>query len=121
MTATDWTVVFAADAVQDLTLIELHLIRAYRDFGESPAEAFRHAEVRIDAIITTAERLRIAPFRGESHDDLLPGLRHLALDSAVYWFMPDPDAKQIRVLAVFFGAQDHQRQMLVRLLQKGAR
>lgn len=46
---------------------------------------------------------------------------HLALDNAVYWFVPDPDARQIRVQAVFFGAQDHQRYMLVRLLQKGAK
>lgn len=121
MTTTEWTIVFAAEAVHDLTLIEEHLIRTYRDFGESPAEAQHHAEVRIDAILTAAERLGTAPLRGAPHDDLLPGLRHLALDSAVYWFMPDPDARHIRVLAVFFGAQDHQRHMLVRLLQKGTR
>jgi toxin ParE1/3/4 len=117
----DWTVAFAADAAHDLTLIEEHLVRAYRDFGESPSEALQHAADRIDAIITSAERLSTAPFCGGSHDDLLPGLRHLALDSAVYWFIPDPDVRQIRVLTVFFGAQDEQRQTLVRLLQKGAR
>ena len=121
MTATAWSVTFAADAADDLTLIEDHLIRAFRDFGESPTEALRHAEARIEGIVETAERLTTAPFRGQLHDDLLPGLRHLVLDSAVYWFIPDPEARQIRVLAVFFGAQDHQRHMLVRLLQKGAR
>jgi len=121
MTLTDWTVGFAAEAAHDLALIENHLIQAYRAFGESPSEAAQRAEVRIDAIIATAERLGAAPCRGEARDDLLPGLRHLALDSAVYWFIPDPDARHIRVLAVFFGAQDHQRHMLVRLLQKGAR
>ncbi|MDP2084710.1 MAG: type II toxin-antitoxin system RelE/ParE family toxin [Gemmobacter sp.] len=117
----EWTVVFAAEAAEDLALIEDHLIRAYRAFGESMSEARLRAEVRIEAIITTAERLCIAPYRGESQNDLLPGLRHLALDNAVYWFVPDPETRQIRVLAVFFGAQDHQRHMLVRLLQKGAR
>lgn len=121
MTAPGWSVVFAADAASDLILIEDHLIRAYRDFGERPEEALRHAEARIDSIIATAERLATAPFRGEPHGDLLPGLRHLALDAAIYWFIPDPDARQIRVLAVFFGGQDHQRHMLVRLLQKGER
>ena len=121
MSDTDWTVVFAAEAADDLALIEDHLIRAYRAFGESLPEAMQRAEVRIEAIITTAERLCTAPFRGESQSDLLLGLRHLALDNAVYWFVPDPETRQIRVLAVFFGAQDHQRHMLVRLLQKGAR
>jgi toxin ParE1/3/4 len=73
---------------------------------------------RIDAIISAAERLATAPLRGESHDDLLPGLRHLAHDRAVYWFRPQPQLREIQVLAVFFSGQDHQRRMLVRLLQK---
>lgn len=48
----------------------------------------------------------------------MPGLRHLALDGAVYWFIADATTRQVRVLAVFFGGQDHQRHMLVRLLGK---
>lgn len=118
MTGADWSVVFAADALDDLSLIESHLIRAYQDFGEGLAEAARHAAARIDAILATAERLATAPFRGEAHDALLPGLRHLALDGAVYWFIPDAAARQVRVLALFFGGQDHQRHMMVRLLGK---
>lgn len=39
-------------------------------------------------IITAAERLVTSPLRGESSDDLLPGLCHLALDRAVSWFRP---------------------------------
>ena len=70
-----------------------------------------------EAIIATAERLATAPFRGAAQDDLLPGLRHLALDAAIYWFVPDARTRQIRVLAIFFGGQDHQRHMLVRLLR----
>ena len=58
-----------------------------------------------------------APLRGESLVDLLPGLRHLALDRAVYWFRPRAEERDIQVLAVFFGGQDHQGRMLVRLLQ----
>jgi toxin ParE1/3/4 len=113
-----WSVVFAAEAVADLGLIEEHLVRAYRAFGESPTEAKRHAEARIDNIISTAERLAAAPFRGEAHDDLLPGLRHLVLAGAVYWFVTDVDARQVSVLALFFGGQDHQRHMMVRLLRR---
>lgn len=116
MTPTPWSVVFAADAVEDLALIEAHLIRAYQAFGEQPVEAAQHAQARVEAIITAAERLALAPLRGEAHDDLLPGLRHLTLNSAVYWFRPRPSSRDIQVLAVFFGGEDHQRHMLVRLL-----
>ena len=120
MSGAPWSVVFATDATNDLLLIADHLAQAYRGFGEPPAEAKRHAQARIEAIITAAERLATAPFRGESRDDLLPGLRHLALDRAVYWFRPCAEQRHIQVLAVFFGGQDHQRRMLVRLLQQGS-
>lgn len=56
------------------------------------------------------------PHRGERHDDILPGLRHLAIDRAIYWFDVDEGREAVRVLAVFFGGQDHVRHMLVRLL-----
>ncbi len=112
--------VFAAEAINDLVLITEYLTQAYCGFGEPLAEANRHAQVRIEAIITAAERLAAAPFRGESHDDLLPGLRHLVLDRAVYWFRPRAELHEIQVLAVFFGGQDHQRHMLVRLLQNSS-
>ena len=38
------------------------------------------------------------------------------VDKAVFWFVLDEGQKIVRVLAVFFGAQDHIRHMLVRLL-----
>ena len=112
-----WTVVFAAASINDLQLIADHLSQAYHGFGEPLQEASLHAQARIEAIISAAERLAKAPFRGESHDDLLPGLRHLTLDRAVYWFRTRPEQREIQVLAVFFGGQDHQRHMLVRLSQ----
>lgn len=120
MSEAPWTVVFAAEAINDLLLISEYLGQAYCSFGESPVEADRHAQARIEAIIAAAERLATAPWRGESHDDLMPGLRHLALDRAVYWFRPRAQHRDIQVLAVFFGGQDHQRRMLVRLLQKSS-
>ena len=48
----------------------------------------------------------------------MPGLRHLALDIAVYRFVTDADSRQVRVLAMFFGEQDRRRHLLVRLLQR---
>ena len=73
MSEAPWTVVFAAEAINDLELITEYLTQAYCGFGEPLAEAKCHAQVRIEAIITAAERLATAPLRGESHDDLLPG------------------------------------------------
>ena len=67
-----------------------------------------------------AERLATAPFRAECYGDLLPGLRHLALDRAVTWFRPRSEQRDIQVLAVFFGEQDHRRRMLVRFLQNSS-
>ena len=61
-------------------------------------------------------RILTAPHRGERRDDLLPGLRHLAIGRATYWFDVDDDRQTVRVPAVFFGGRDHVRHMLARLL-----
>ena len=120
MSEAPWTLVFAEEAINDLELITEHLTQAYCGFGEPLAEATRHAQLRIESIIAVAERLATTPFRGESRDDLLPGLRHLALDRAVYWFRSRAVQREIQMLAVFFGGQDHQRRMLVRVLQNSS-
>ena len=121
MTSDAWSVVFATAALEDLTLIEQHLIDAYQSFGETAEESAGHAAARTQQILSNAERLATAPLRGDAHDDLLPGLRHLSLDRAIYWFVVDDLARQVRVLAMFFGGQEHQRQMLVRLLRRSPR
>ena len=54
----------------------------------------------------------------ERPDDLLPGLRHLAIGRVICWFDVDDERQPVRVLAVFFGGQDHVRHMLARLLQE---
>ena len=36
---------------------------------------------------------------------------------AIYWFDVDEGRRTVRVLAVFFGGQDHIRRMLIRLLE----
>ena len=120
MSEAPWTVVFAEGAINDLVLITEYLTQAYCSFGEPLAEANRHAQLRLESIIAAAERLALAPLRCELRDDLLSGLRCLALDRAVYWFRPRAEQRDIQVLAVFFGGQDHQRRMLVRLLQNSA-
>ena len=112
-----WRVEFAAAAERDFGLIFDHLYASYREFGEAPDAAATRAAERIEKILANVERIAAAPYRGEPHEDVLPGLRHLTLDRAIYWFTLDDAAGLVRILAIFFGGQDHQRHMLVRLLK----
>ncbi len=108
---------FATQAERDFDLIFEHLLRNYLNFGESLESALDHAALRVLEIRAEAERIPTAPNRGERHDDLLPGLRHLSLGRAVYWFEVDEARRTVRVLAVFFGGQDHIRHMMYRLME----
>ena len=107
---------FSAEAERDFGLIFDHLLDSYVGFGESLESALNHAEARILEIRAAANRILAAPHRGQRHDDLLPGLRHLAIGRAIYWFDVDDEMQAVRVLAVFFGGQDHIRHMTTRLL-----
>ena len=109
---------FSAEAERDFGLIFDHLLRSYLDFGESLESALDHAESRVLEIRAGAKRILSAPHRGERHDDILPGLRHLAIGRAIYWFDVDEAGETVRVLAVFFGRQDHIRHMMARLLEE---
>ena len=108
---------FSADSARDFELIFDHLFESYREFGESIETALERAAQRIIGIRAAAERLTSFPIRGTRRDDILPGVRHLAIDRAIYWFDVDEPARKIRILAIFFGGQDHVRHMLVRLLR----
>ena len=107
---------FSAEAERDFALIFDHLFESYLSFGESLETGLDHCEVRIREIRREADRLAAATFRGESHDDLLPGLRHLTIDRAIYWFEVNEAEQRVRMLAIFVGGQDHVRHMLTRLL-----
>jgi len=55
------------------------------------------------------------PHQGTLHPKVMPGLRSVTKNRANFYFTVDDEAQIVRVLAVFFGGQDHQRAMLVRL------
>ena len=109
---------FSAEAERDFALIFDHLLRSYLDFGEGLEQALEHAGRRVVEIRADAERILSAPHRGERHDDILPGLRHLSMGKAIYWFDVDEPREGVRVLAVLFGGQDHVRHMMARLLEE---
>lgn len=112
-----WTIEVAAAVEQDIALIFDHLTESYVGFGDAPALAAEHATDRVGKILDALERIATAPYRGKAHDDWLPRLRHLTLERAVYWYQLDAQSETIRVLAIFYGGQDHIRQMLLRLLR----
>lgn len=109
---------FAKDAERDLELIFDHLVESYVGFGDSVPEALSRALQRVEEVRRNAERLGIAPHRGTLHEDMLPGLRHVTIDRAIYWFAVLEAERTVRVLAVVFGGQDHVRHMLERLLSR---
>lgn len=111
-----YEVVFAADARRDFTLIFEFLADSYIGFGDAPETAIMRAETRVQSIRADITQLGQLPSRGTLHDEILPGLHHLTIGQAIVWFDIDEDLKLVRVLAVFFGGQDHIRRMLTRLL-----
>lgn len=111
-------VVFSAQAERDLELVFAFLLHAYIDFGDDPGVAIDRAEIRLQEIRGNIETLAKAPHRGTLHNDILPGMRHVSFGQAIVWFDIDEASRHVRVLAVFFGGQDHVRHMLIRLLSQ---
>lgn len=111
-----WKVNFAASAESDLIAILRHLLQSYLAFGEDVSTALGRAEKRTLEVRANADRLALAPRRGTNDDHVLPGLRHVTLGDAVFYFDLDETTETITVRAVFFGGQDHQAHMLRRLL-----
>jgi plasmid stabilization system protein ParE len=109
---------FSPDATADLRSIAKHLVDSYIAFGEARQSALLIARGRSAAILAEAMKLATKPHRGTGHDDMLPGLRHVTVKRAILWFRIDETAQSVRVLAIFFGGQDHVRQMQRRLLEQ---
>ena len=76
---------------------------SYRSFGESTEDAIAHAARRVEAIRAKAAKLGNAPYRETLHPEIMPDLRHVTIDQAIYWLFVDEDALIVRVLAIFFG------------------
>ena len=112
-----WKVEFSQDCEDDLSLIFDHLFETYKDLGESDPDAFDHASERVRGIRVSAEGLAANPWRGTIRNTIGPDIRNITINKAVIWFQTDKPAETVRVLAFFFGGQDHVRHMLRRLLE----
>jgi len=102
----------------DLERIYDFLFDSYVAFGDHPADADRDAAERVAQIEHAMESLCERPHQGTLHPDMLTGLRSVSKDRAIFYYIIGDEACMVRVLAIFFGGQDHQRHMLIRLLEE---
>jgi len=102
---------------RDLRSILRFLIRSNVQFGEPFDQAKQRAYKRVAQIEDAMEALAAAPHQGTLRREMMPGLRSVTKGRAIFYFTVDDEARVVRVLAVFFGGQDHQRAMLMRLVR----
>ncbi|WP_353476627.1 type II toxin-antitoxin system RelE/ParE family toxin (plasmid) [Salipiger sp. H15] len=111
-----YSVLRAAAVARDLELIFDFIAGSAETLGEDAGTAFDMAERRIRAILGAMEGLGRAPHQGTLRPELGAGVRHVTKDRAIFYFEVDDAAEELRILAVFFGGQDHDRHILLRLL-----
>lgn len=102
-------------ANSDVRSVLRFLIQSQMRFGASFAEAKERAGAKLREIREAMNHLAVVPHQGTLLPHLMPGLRNVTKDRAIFYFTVDDDAQLVRVLAVFFGGQEHQRAMLKRL------
>ncbi len=100
---------------RDLELIFDHLVESYVALGDSRENAMDRAGDRVRRIENNFLGLAKTPFQGTLRPEITPGLRNVTKDGAVIYFTVHEALQEIRILALFFGGQDHQRHMLKRL------
>jgi plasmid stabilization system protein ParE len=105
----------AADVTRDFALIEDHLVQSYQEFGEDLGSAAARAAARIDDALAYMRTFVTQPHRGTEQARIRPGIRTVTSKNFVFYFEVDDLDSEVRILAVFFGAVDHRRQIVDRL------
>ena len=111
-----WTLEYSEHAERDFELIFDHLFDAYVELGDSPGETLERSAERIRKLRVEIDRLVDTPYIGTVRPDIHPGIRFLRRDKAAVWFLPVESEATLIVVAIFYGAQDHIRKMLSRML-----
>ena len=110
-----WRIERSPETDADLRSIFEFLIESHLAFEHDLSEAFQKASDRTDRIEDAIGSLLMTPYQGTLRPELGPGIRSVTKDRAILYFDIDADAEIIRILAVFYGGQDHRRAMLARL------
>ena len=111
-----WTLEYSEDAERDFELIFDHLFDAYVELGDASDEAVERTAGRIRKLRVEIDRLAETPYIGTLRPDIHPGIRFLQRDKAAIWFLPVEHSRAVVVAAIFYGAQNHIRNMLARML-----
>ncbi len=106
---------------RDFEAIFDFLFEAALGFGEDEATAYQRASTRILEIEAAMAALGDVPHQGTLHPEFSDGLRSVTKGRAIFYFDVDESEQLVRFLAIFFGGQDHQRRMLMRLLSSTER
>lgn len=110
-----YKVIRSREANRDLELIFDHLSQAYLALGDNVSEALALAEQRLRGIQEDMRALGRAPYQGTLSEEVAPGLRHVTKNRTIFYFQVNDEAETVRVLAIFFGGQDHRRHVQARL------
>ena len=108
-------IIRSLDSDRDLRVILRHLVDSYVNLGDSLPDAIHRASTRARMIEADIDTIALAPHQGTLLPEFSPGLRSVTKNRAVIYFKADDGAQVIRILAIFFGGQDHRRHMLKRL------
>ena len=109
---------------RDLAVILDQLVAGYRALGDTLAEALERAALRVRAIEAAMAGLGRTAFLARRRDDVVPGLRQIAAERAVYSFVVDEGPVdegrgELRVLAIFLepgpASPDLRTQLVARL------
>jgi plasmid stabilization system protein ParE len=111
-----WTHDYSKEAKRDIDLIFAHLSNSYIELGDSVDDAMEHAGARIQKLRTEIGKLANTPYIGTLRPDIGPNLRFLRRDKAAIWFVQEEERRNIFIVGIFYGAQDHVRHMLARML-----
>jgi len=103
---------------RDFSEIFDFLVASHIAFGEDESQAIAFARKRLRRINREMNEIGKAPMQGTSRADLMDGLRTVTRQRTIFYFRVNEEKKEVQVLAVFFGAQDHKRRILLRLLSK---
>ncbi|QQP93637.1 hypothetical protein IGS68_31955 (plasmid) [Skermanella sp. TT6] len=105
----------ARGVVRDLALIESFLFKTFRNLGDSPEDAGDRAAARVKAAAAYMRTFDRNPHRGTEHPGIWPGLRTVTKEKFIFYFEIDEVRSEVRILAVFFGGEDHTQRIIDRL------
>lgn len=108
----DYDVLRSTQCAKDLEQLFEHLYRAYVDLGDDPQHAFARAVTRLNTIEDAFAELGATPFQGTLVPHIMEGMRHVTKERAVFYFIVNEQERQVKLLGVFFGGQDHRLHIL---------